>query len=125
MKTRDRNPRSPPDFGIAFGGSGGERESQMPRRTLEDSGFRADSGRGANRPVSPNALASEHPENVPARYPGWQAVIGELHFRLGRHAAAERAWREALRFTTARADREFLRRRLAGCGSDGGELAIE
>jgi len=39
--------------------------------------------------------------------------IGELHFRLGQHSAALRAWREALRFTTARADREFLRRRLA------------
>src|SRR5713101_6164224 len=37
------------------------------------------------------------PESVPARYPGWHAVIGELHFRLGRHSAAERAWREALR----------------------------
>ena len=50
-------------------------------------------------------------------------VIGELHFRLGRHSAAERAWREALRFTTARADREFLRRRLAVCRPDGGEPA--
>ena len=55
------------------------------------------------------------PESVPARYPGWHVVIGELHFRLGRHSAAERAWREALRLTTARADREFLRRRLAVC----------
>jgi predicted RNA polymerase sigma factor len=52
-------------------------------------------------------------------------VIGELHFRLGRHAAAERAWREALRFTTARADREFLRRRLAVCRPDRGEPATE
>jgi len=60
-------------------------------------------------------LAAVLPENVPARYPGWHAVIGELHFRLGRHSAAERAWREALRFTTARADREFLHRRLAVC----------
>jgi RNA polymerase sigma factor (sigma-70 family) len=42
-------------------------------------------------------------------------------FRLGRHSAAERAWREALRLTTARADREFLRRRLAVCRPDGGE----
>src|SRR5438876_6499013 len=50
-------------------------------------------------------LAAVPPESVPARYPGWHTVIGELHFRLGRHAAAERAWREALRFTTARADR--------------------
>jgi RNA polymerase sigma factor (sigma-70 family) len=70
-------------------------------------------------------LAAVLPENVPARYPGWHAVIGELHFRLGRHSAAERAWREALRFTTARADREFLRRRLAVCRPDGGEPATE
>ncbi len=70
-------------------------------------------------------LAAVLPENVPARYPGWHAVIGELHFRLGRHSAAERAWREALRLTTARADREFLRRRLAVCRGDGGEPATE
>ena len=70
-------------------------------------------------------LAGVPPENVPARYPGWHTVKGELHFRLGRHAAAERAWREALRFTTARADREFLRRRLAACRPDGGEPATE
>jgi hypothetical protein len=53
------------------------------------------------------------------------AVIGELHFRLGRHAAAERAWQEALRFTTARADGEYLRPRLAACRPDGGEPATE
>jgi RNA polymerase sigma-70 factor (ECF subfamily) len=58
-------------------------------------------------------LTAVLPENVPAGYPGWHAVIGELHFRLGQHSAAERAWREALRLTTARADREFLLRRLA------------
>jgi len=68
-------------------------------------------------------LAAVPPESVPARYPGWHTVIGELHFRLGRHSAAERAWREALRFSTARADREFLRRRLAVCRHDGGEPA--
>ena len=39
-------------------------------------------------------LAAVPPESVPARYPGWHAVIGELHFRLGRHSAAERAWRK-------------------------------
>ena len=60
-------------------------------------------------------LAAVDPENVPARYPGWHAVIGELHFRLGRHSAAERAWREALRLTSASTDQEFLRRRLADC----------
>ena len=70
-------------------------------------------------------LAAVLPENVPARYPGWHTVIGELHFRLRRLSAAERAWREALRFTTARADREFLRRRLVVCRPDGGEPATE
>jgi RNA polymerase sigma-70 factor (ECF subfamily) len=70
-------------------------------------------------------LAALPPESVPARYPGWHAVKGELHFRLGRHAAALRAWREALRLTTARADREFLRRRLALCQPDQGEPATE
>jgi RNA polymerase sigma-70 factor (ECF subfamily) len=70
-------------------------------------------------------LAAVPPESVPARYPGWHAVIGEFHIRLGRHSPAERAWREALRFTTARADREFLRRRLAVCRPDGGEPAME
>ncbi len=35
-------------------------------------------------------LAAVVPENVPARYPGWHAVIGELHFRLGQYSAAER-----------------------------------
>jgi RNA polymerase sigma-70 factor (ECF subfamily) len=66
-------------------------------------------------------LASVPEENVPARYPGWHVVMGELHFRLGQHSAAEDAWQEALRLTTARADREFLRRRLALCRSDGAE----
>src|SRR6476646_409730 len=60
-------------------------------------------------------LAAVVPENVPTRYPGWHAVIGELHFRLGRHSAAEAAWREALRLTSASTDQEFLRRRLADC----------
>jgi RNA polymerase sigma-70 factor (ECF subfamily) len=70
-------------------------------------------------------LAAIPPENALASYPGWHVVIGELHFRLGRHSAAERAWREALRLTTARADREFLHRRLAVCRPDGGEAATE
>jgi RNA polymerase sigma-70 factor (ECF subfamily) len=52
-------------------------------------------------------------------------VIGELRYRLGQHYAAERAWREALRLTTARADQEFLRRRLAACRPDGGESVAE
>jgi RNA polymerase sigma-70 factor (ECF subfamily) len=70
-------------------------------------------------------LAAIPPETVPARYPGWHTVIGELHFRLGRHAVAEHAWREALRLTTARADREFLDRRLSACRSDKSVSATE
>jgi RNA polymerase sigma-70 factor (ECF subfamily) len=70
-------------------------------------------------------LAAASAASVPDRYPGWHTVIGELHFRLGRHTAAERAWREALRLTTANADQEFLRRRLAACRPDGGEPAAE
>ncbi|MBN9121332.1 MAG: sigma-70 family RNA polymerase sigma factor [Planctomycetes bacterium] len=60
-------------------------------------------------------LAAVAPEDVPARYPGWHAVVGELNFRLGRYSVAEGAWREALRWTSASADREFLRRRLDDC----------
>jgi RNA polymerase sigma-70 factor (ECF subfamily) len=60
-------------------------------------------------------LAAVLPENVPVHYPGWHAVLGELHFRLGQHTAADSAWRQALEFSTARADQEFLRRRLAAC----------
>jgi hypothetical protein len=70
-------------------------------------------------------LAAVAPEGVPAGHPPWHVVIGELHFRLGRHSAAERAWREALRLSTARADQEFLRRRLAACRPEGGEPAAE
>lgn len=69
-------------------------------------------------------LAAVLPEDVPASYPGWHAVMGELHFRLGQHSAAECAWRESLRLTTARADREFLHRRLAIC-LNGGEPPTE
>lgn len=58
-------------------------------------------------------LAAVAPEHVPARYPGWHAVVGELHYGLGQHAAAARAWEEALRLATATADQEFLRGRLA------------
>src|SRR3954454_13680069 len=75
--------------------------------------------------AAPDRLAAVPAAHVPARYPGWHAVIGELHFRLGRHAAAAHAWREALRLTTARADREFLHRRLAVCLPEGGEPAAE
>jgi RNA polymerase sigma-70 factor (ECF subfamily) len=61
-------------------------------------------------------LAGVPPEDVPVRYPGWHAVLGELHFRLGQYTAAERAWREALRLTSARGDRDHLKSRLAACG---------
>jgi RNA polymerase sigma factor (sigma-70 family) len=69
-------------------------------------------------------LAAVPQTRVPACYPGWHTVIGELHFRLGRHSEAERAWREALHLTTARADREFLHRRLAACLPDACEPAV-
>jgi DNA-directed RNA polymerase specialized sigma24 family protein len=36
-------------------------------------------------------LAAVLPGSIRARYPGWHVVIGELHFRLGRHSAARRA----------------------------------
>jgi RNA polymerase sigma-70 factor (ECF subfamily) len=66
-------------------------------------------------------LAALPKEIVPTHYPGWHTVLGELHFRLGQHAAAEGAWRKALRLTSARADREFLCRRVALCRPDQGE----
>jgi RNA polymerase sigma-70 factor (ECF subfamily) len=69
-----------------------------------------------------DGLAAVPPEHVPARYPGWHTVIGELHFRLGQYSDAKHAWQEALRLTKARADREFLSRRLATC--QGGEGKI-
>jgi RNA polymerase sigma-70 factor (ECF subfamily) len=72
-----------------------------------------------------NRLDGSAPETLLARYPGWHAVIGELHYRLGQHAEAERAWREALCLTTARADGEFLRGRLALCRLEGCEPAID
>jgi RNA polymerase sigma-70 factor (ECF subfamily) len=64
-------------------------------------------------------LAAVLPQSAPDRYPVWHAVIGEFQFRLGRRNAAELAWREALKLTTARADKEFLQRRLAACEPDG------
>ncbi|WP_010582009.1 RNA polymerase sigma factor [Schlesneria paludicola] len=70
-------------------------------------------------------LAAVPPENVPANYPGWYTVIGELHFRLGQNAAAKRAWQEALELTTAQADQDFLCRRIALCQSDNGRPADE
>ena len=70
-------------------------------------------------------LAAVPPTCVPARYPGWHTVVGELHFRLGRYADAEQAWQHALGLTTARADREFLLRRLSACQSAGDEPTTE
>ncbi len=66
-------------------------------------------------------LAAIPPQNIPAHYPGWHAVVGELHFRLGEHEDAAHSWREALRLTAARAEREFLERRLANCYVKKGE----
>ena len=63
-------------------------------------------------------LSHDNANEVPQRV-GWQPAGG------GVPAGCQRAWREALRFTTARADREFLRRRLAVCRPDGGEPATE
>ncbi|HEX3149457.1 MAG TPA: hypothetical protein VHR66_15390 [Gemmataceae bacterium] len=60
-------------------------------------------------------LAAVPADRVPARYPGWHAVIGELQFRLGQYVAAAEAWQEALRWTTSRADHEFLSRRMDAC----------
>ena len=71
-------------------------------------------------------LAEYRPSEVTKVYADdGKTVIGELEFRLDRHAAAERSWREALRLTTARAEREFLHRRLAACGADGDEPRSE
>jgi RNA polymerase sigma-70 factor (ECF subfamily) len=67
-------------------------------------------------------LTAVAPESVPVRYPSWHTVIGELHFRLGQYSAAMGSWREAFRLTSARADREFLQRRLAACQLGGGEI---
>ena len=60
-------------------------------------------------------LAAVAPKNIPARYPGWHAVLGEFHFRIGQYTAAEHAWGEALRLTSASPDQKFLHRRLAEC----------
>jgi len=60
-------------------------------------------------------LAAISQEDVPPRYPGWHAVIGEFEFRLGRHHAAMRAWEEALRLASAATDRDFLSRRIDEC----------
>ena len=54
------------------------------------------------------------PENVPARYPGWHAVIGEFHFRLGQYSAAERRSAGGAAIDSSR-HREFLRGRIADC----------
>ncbi len=58
-------------------------------------------------------LAATPPTDTLLRYPAWHIVVGELHFRLGKRSDAERAWREALDLTSARAEREYLIRRLA------------
>jgi RNA polymerase sigma-70 factor (ECF subfamily) len=62
-------------------------------------------------------LAEVPADDVPARYPHWHEVIGELLYRAADYPAAERAWCEALRWTAARNDQDLLRRRLAECRS--------
>jgi RNA polymerase sigma factor (sigma-70 family) len=60
-------------------------------------------------------LAAVPPDQIPARYPAWPAVVGELHFRSGEYAKAERAWADALALGPARADHELISRRIADC----------
>jgi RNA polymerase sigma-70 factor (ECF subfamily) len=60
-------------------------------------------------------LAAVPPDQVPARYPAWPAVLGELHFRAGDYVSADRAWSQALALEPARADQELILRRLADC----------
>ena len=60
-------------------------------------------------------LAAVPPEEIPARYPAWPAVLGELHFRAGDLAAAENAWAESLTLGPAPADHELIHRRLTDC----------
>jgi RNA polymerase sigma factor (sigma-70 family) len=60
-------------------------------------------------------LAAVPPEQIPARYPPWPAVVGELHFRAGHLVEAEKAWSEALELSPARADKELIHRRLQAC----------
>jgi RNA polymerase sigma-70 factor (ECF subfamily) len=57
-------------------------------------------------------LAQVDPAAIPARYPVWHAVVGELKSRAGDWEAAEEAWRTALALSPARGDRELLLRRL-------------
>ena len=54
-----------------------------------------------------------------------QQTFDRLTAELEDRRGPVRAWREALCLTTARADREFLGRRLAVCRPDGGEPAKE
>lgn len=60
-------------------------------------------------------LEAMPPGDVPANYPLWPAVVGELRHRAGDPTGAERAWTEALARGPGRADRELIERRLAGC----------
>jgi RNA polymerase sigma-70 factor (ECF subfamily) len=53
--------------------------------------------------------------DLPARYPLWHAVLGELRFRDGDIKRAEADFTRALAATYARSDQELLRKRLADC----------
>jgi RNA polymerase sigma factor (sigma-70 family) len=60
-------------------------------------------------------LATVPHDQIPSRYPGWPAVVAELHFRAGDLDRAEQAWSEALALTHSRVDQDFIRGRLANC----------
>ncbi len=61
------------------------------------------------------SLASVPLDEIPARYPIWLAVLGELHFRAGNFVAARDAWSHALVLEPPPYDRELIRNRLAEC----------
>jgi RNA polymerase sigma-70 factor (ECF subfamily) len=51
-----------------------------------------------------------------AAYPFYHAALGELHFRLGRHAQARQHFHTAVALARNEAERAFLERRERGCG---------
>lgn len=66
-------------------------------------------------------LANVPPEQVPKRYPAWQAVVGELHFRAGNFEEAERALSQSL--ALAPVDQALIAHRLAECRARLGRLS--
>jgi RNA polymerase sigma-70 factor (ECF subfamily) len=57
-----------------------------------------------------------------ARYPFYEAALGEFELRLGQHAAAHAHFTAALALARNLAEREFLHARLRACSSRLGEL---